>query len=113
NFLGIRLGEIHAELAGREPADFLPEQPLSRIIVRHTVGLADSLAEEEISRGERLDDGLPQSLEASIEAYGLGHFKIKIAGDPASDVQRLKRSAEIIQYAARPDFAFTLDGNET
>src|SRR2546422_2589930 len=67
NFLGIRLGGIHPELAGREPADFLPEQPLSRIIVRHTVGLADPLAEEEISHAERLDDGLPQSLEASIE----------------------------------------------
>ena len=112
NFLGIRLGEIHAELAGREPADFLPEQPLSRIIVRHTVGLADPLTEEEISRAERLDDGLPQSLEASIEAYGLRHFKIKIAGDRASDVQRLKRSAEIIQNDAPPDFAFSLDGNE-
>jgi hypothetical protein len=55
---------------------------------------------------------LPQSLEASIHAYGLSHFKIKVGGDPASDIQRLRRTAEIIQKFAPPDFAFSLDGNE-
>src|SRR5262245_52430255 len=76
NVLGIRLGEIHPDLIGRTPADFLPNHPLPRVIVRHTVGLADPLTEQEIPTAERLDDGLPQSLEASIQAYGLSHFKI-------------------------------------
>src|SRR5262245_42235227 len=112
NALGIRPGEIHRELTGRTPADFLPKHPLPRIILRHTVGLADPLTEREIPAAERLNDGLPQSLEASIQAYGLSHFKIKVAGDPASDIQRLRRTAEIIQKFAPPDFAFSLDGNE-
>ena len=38
-----RLDEVHASLAGKTPADFLPEQPLSRITIRQTVGLADPL----------------------------------------------------------------------
>jgi hypothetical protein len=45
---GMRLGEIHPVLAGRTPADLLPEQPLDRIIARHTVGLADPLVDADI-----------------------------------------------------------------
>src|SRR5262245_1458434 len=75
NALGIRLGTLHPELSGRAPADFLPERPSPTVLVRHTVGLADPLEDADVAPGERLDDGLPQSLEASIRAYGLRHFK--------------------------------------
>jgi hypothetical protein len=112
NRFGVRLGEIHPKLAGREPAEFLPERPLTQIIARHTIGLADPLVDAEIIAAERLDDGLPQSLEACIQAYGLRHFKVKIGGDANRDRERLKRIAAVIEAHAAADFAFSLDGNE-
>jgi len=77
--------------------------PLRQVIVRHTVGLGDLL-----TGPEQFDDGLPQSLAACIREYGLTHFKIKLCGNQATDLARLREIAGIL-----PDsFAFTLDGNE-
>jgi hypothetical protein len=112
NRLGIRLGEIHPALEGLVPADLLPEQPVTGVAARHTVGMADPLVDADIAAAERLDDGLPQSLEACIQAYGLRHFKIKLSGAIASDVERLRRVAEVIETHAPADYAFSLDGNE-
>ncbi len=112
NKLGLELGSIHSTLSGRTPAEFLPAKPLTTIIARHTVGLADPLTETDITAEERLDDGLPQSLEACIKAYGLRHFKIKICGDMQRDQDRLQRIAELLERTAPADFAFSLDGNE-
>jgi L-alanine-DL-glutamate epimerase-like enolase superfamily enzyme len=111
NTLGIRLGDIHPELAGSQPADLLPPRPLSSIIARHTVGLTDPLTDDGIPPDERLHDGLPQSLVAAIQAYGLTHFKIKLCGDAAADADRLRRLAALLDATA-PNYAFTLDGNE-
>src|SRR5581483_10437799 len=110
NAFGVRLGDLHPELAGTEPAALLPPQPLRSVIARHTVGLGDPLADDEIPPHERLDDGLPQSLEACIRAYGLTHFKIKLYGDAARDLDRLGRIARLL--APLGTYAFTLDGNE-
>lgn len=112
NTLGIRLEDIHEELQGFEPNDILPQEPLRSIIVRHTVGLSDPLTDDDIPEAERLDDGLPQSLEACIEAYGLTHFKIKLAGNPDRDRERLRRIASAIDAAQHDRYAYTLDGNE-
>ena len=112
NLLGIDLAAVHASLRGAAPADFLTPEPLSRIVARHTVGLADPLADQDIATGERLTDGLPQSLAACIRTYGLRHFKIKVNGDLPGDIDRLLRVAAIIQEQVRPSFAFSLDGNE-
>jgi len=111
NSFGIRLGAIHPELAGVAPADLLPAQPRSSITVRHTVGLSDPLVDEEILPGERVDDGLPQSLAACVRAYGLTYFKIKLCGDAARDTARLRRIAEVLAVEA-PQYTCTLDGNE-
>jgi len=112
NTLGIRLGDIHEELDGFDPDDLLPSEPFRRIIVRHTVGLSDPLTDGEIPEHERIDDGLPQSLEACIWAYGLTHFKIKLAGDAEIDRERLLRIASVIQSGQHREYAYTLDGNE-
>lgn len=112
NRMGIDLGEIYPQLAGKQPSDLLPAQPLSSLIVRHTVGLSDPLTEAQISAKERLDDGLPQSLAAAIQAYGLTHFKLKLSGDQTKDLVRLTQIAEVIEQKAGNDYAFTLDGNE-
>src|SRR5262245_41668027 len=112
NRLGIRLGDLHPALKTQAPADVLPCKPLDKIIARHTIGLADPLEEGDIAPAERLDDGLPQSLAACIQAYGLRHFKIKVSGALESDVERLRRLAEVIETYAPADYAFSLDGNE-
>ncbi len=106
--LGVEVGAVHAELAGVAGADFLPAQPLGSVIVRHTVGLTDALTEDDIEDGERVRDGLPQSLAAFIREHALTHFKIKLCGDLARDRARLRRLAEVLPPAA----ACTLDGNE-
>jgi hypothetical protein len=89
----------------------LPAEPLRSLTVRHTVGLADPLTDTEIPPAEKLDDGLPQSLEACVREYGLTHFKIKIGGDVNGDVARLRSIAAVLRD--QPKVAFTLDGNES
>ena len=112
NTLGIQLGAIHSELDGFSPAELLPVEPQRSVIVRHTVGLTDPLSDEEIPAEERLDDGLPQSLAASIRFYGLTHFKILLSGDAAADLRRLRQVADLLEEHVAGDYAFTLDGNE-
>jgi hypothetical protein len=84
--------------------------PAQSIHVRHTVGLVDALTRAE-TEGRRLDDGLPESLEEAIAAYGHTHFKLKVNGDPAADVERLIRIAAVLDRAKEP-YSATLDGNE-
>jgi hypothetical protein len=92
--------------------EWLPPAPLRRIIVRHTVGLADPLTDDDIVPEERLDDGLPQSLVSCIRAYGLRHFKVKVHGTFDRDLDRLRRVAAVLDAHAPKDYAFSLDGNE-
>jgi hypothetical protein len=110
--LGIDLGRIHPELRGLPAAGLLPGTSLDRVTVRHTVGLLDPLTDEEIAPAERLEDGLPQSLEASTRAYGLRHFKIKLTGNAGADLDRISRIASTLGKVAPGGYAFSLDGNE-
>jgi hypothetical protein len=112
NAFGIRLGDLHSSLAGLAPADFLPERPLRHIVLRHTVGLADPLTDDDIPAYEGVHDGLPQSLAGCIRAYRLKHFKIKVSGILDADRERLQRLAGVIERQVDADYAFTLDGNE-
>lgn len=109
--LGLKLGEIHPELAGARAADFLPAQSLRRITARHTIGLADALTAEDFAEAPSPADGLPAALDEIVRAYGLTHFKIKLGGDAARDRARLRRIAGVIEREAT-SCAFTLDGNE-
>lgn len=111
NGLGIRLDDIHPELAGRSPAELLPPKPLERVSIRHTIGLIDPLTDDEIAPADRQTDGLPQSLVANIDAYGLTHFKLKIGGDVTADRRRLTAIARLLDERGI-EYAFTLDGNE-
>lgn len=109
NLFGIWLSDIHPELKNKNPGDYLKET-LSAILVRHTVGLADPLTDDYIPEDERIFDGLPHSLEANIQAYGLTHLKIKLCGNAERDLARLKQIANLM--AGQKTCAFTLDGNE-
>jgi hypothetical protein len=113
NALGIDLGRIHPELADRAPAEFLPAAPLTRVAVRHTVGLKDPLTEDDLRHGDWPDDGLPVSLEASIRHYGLSNFKIKITDDTESNIRRLAAIAHVVEQTAADGYRCTLDGNES
>lgn len=84
--------------------------PLGNVHARHTVGMADPLTRADV--GEPLGDGLPESLEEDITYYGLTHFKIKLGGDVAGDIERLEAIRAIVTAKSSPDFRFTLDGNE-
>jgi hypothetical protein len=103
---------ICEDIGSADYTKLLPARPLQSIIARHTVGLIDPLTDADIPDSERVSDGLPQSLEASIRAYGLTHFKIKLGGDVQNDLARLRAIAEIIERNTEGHYAFTLDGNE-
>ncbi|MFT5467193.1 MAG: hypothetical protein ACI8UO_002297 [Verrucomicrobiales bacterium] len=109
NALGVQLGDIHPQLVGRQPTEFLPQPTPLQIIARHTIGLGDPLSESD--GPENPDDGLPFTLEECIEAYGLTHFKIKISGNLEWDRERLQTIHKILKKGT-PAFRFTLDGNE-
>jgi hypothetical protein len=83
-------------------------EPSVRIAARHTVGMLDPIGKHDASTGG--GDGLPETLEQVIALYGNRYFKLKLAGDPDSDICRLARIAAILE--ALPEYAITLDGNE-
>jgi hypothetical protein len=112
NAFQLALGEFDPRLAGAEPAALLPSRPRSHVIARHTVGLLDPLVATEVPADERLHDGLPQALDECIACYRLKHFKIKVSGRIDDDLRRLEQAAQVIGRHARPEFAFSLDGNE-
>lgn len=113
NLLGVDLGSLHPGLAGTAPRDWLPEVPPAEVFARHTVGLSDPLTDADIPAGERVDDGLPQSLVSCIRFYGLSHFKLKINGEALRDRARLEQMAEIFARECGDNYAFSLDGNES
>ena len=112
NRLGLRLGDIHAELGDAQPRDLLPAAPLSSCLVRHTVGLGDALSPADIQAGEGVEDGLPQDLEGSIREYGLRYFKVKLFADEKQDLARLRSLSHLLERATGWQCFVTLDGNE-
>ncbi|KAF0121809.1 MAG: hypothetical protein FD152_3744 [Xanthobacteraceae bacterium] len=73
-------------------------RPVSHIAIRHTVGLTDRIEGED-------------SLASELDAATLRYFKIKIGGDPAADLMRLKDIARVLD-GRRIDYRVTLDANE-
>lgn len=112
NRLGLRLGEIHAELGGAQPRDLLPAAPLASCFARHTVGLGDALSPADIPVGERVNDGLPHDLESSLREYGLRYFKVKLFADAERDLARLRELSRLLERESGGEFFVTLDGNE-
>ncbi|MEP6876428.1 MAG: enolase C-terminal domain-like protein [Burkholderiales bacterium] len=88
------------------PNWFASLQPLRRIEARHTVGLLDELDSLRVGV-----DGLPISLRAVIRRYRHRAFKIKLGGDPAADLTRLRAVLAVLD-AEVGEFRYTLDGNE-
>ncbi len=108
--LGFRPTQVHPELKGLRLADHLPRRPLTRFRIRHTVGLADPLTAGDLPAGQRVNDGLPETLEEYVRQDGLTAFKVKISGDPGPDLDRLGRLWMVIPQ--KPETIITLDANE-
>lgn len=111
NRLGIRLGSLHAELTGRDPREFLPREAMTRMSIRHTVGLSDPLVPGD-DAGVMPADDLPSTLDECIRRYGLRCFKVKVGGDRRADLARLERIQTVLDGETRGDFRVTIDGNE-
>src|SRR5690606_31016242 len=94
---------------GGDLGALLPEAPVERMALRHTIGLADPILDGDIT--EAVNDGLPESLEQVISHYGAKYFKIKISGDAEASRDRLRRIASVLDGQAG-DYRATLDGNE-
>jgi L-alanine-DL-glutamate epimerase-like enolase superfamily enzyme len=97
------------DLAGFDMFAFLAKQsPRTHIAARHTVGLADAIDDGD-ALADAPADGLPTTLQAAVKRYGLTHFKLKLCGNTAQDIDRLQRIARVIDGHAQ---RVTLDGNE-
>ncbi len=111
NLPGMRPHAIAPDLAGFEFTAFLKTlTPAQTIDARHTVGLVDPLVASDQKPGDRVNDGLPETLEEVIAAYGHRYFKLKVGGDMRADIDRLCRIAAVIERVA--DYRATIDGNE-
>ena len=112
NIFKFDLGQIRPDLSGIRPRDVLPDRPLSSVVVRHTVGISDPFTEGEIDSNERIDDGLPHSLVAAIERYGLTHMKVKLSGDARNNRDRMIELAKLLKQQIGSELRFSLDANE-
>jgi hypothetical protein len=97
------------DLAGFDLGAMLAElTPLRSLHARHTVGLVDPITAAD--QAERVGDGLPETLEEVVATYGHAHYKLKVGGNAAADVERLARIAAVLDRL--PEYRATLDGNE-
>ncbi len=81
--------------------------PAETVAARHTVGLVDVIS----GHPGQANDGLPESLEEVVAAYGHRYFKLKVGGDPPADLERLTEIAAVLSRIEAPYFV-SLDGNE-
>jgi hypothetical protein len=104
------IGDSRREFADFDFGVFLAGlQPSATIDARHTVGMLDAITAADMT--ERLGDGLPETLEEVIQAYGHRYFKLKVGGQTAADVARLEAIAAVLDRSPQPYFV-SLDGNE-
>ena len=107
---GFLPGQVHAELRDWNWQADLPD-PRQQVVVRHTVGMLDVLRARQLDPEHQIDDGLPQSLDQDIAAYGVSWFKVKIGAGMVADRARL---LDLAAFFAEQDLQpnLTLDGNE-
>ena len=112
NVSGIRSTELTPDIDGRRLDAFLGGLDAGcTIAVRHTVGLVDPLTGADRPAAERVNDGLPETLEEVVSHYRGRYYKLKVSGDVRADLDRLGRIAAVLDAGGR-DYFTTFDGNE-
>jgi hypothetical protein len=112
NLLGIRATDLTPDLAGFDLGAFLGGLRMAPSIeVRHTVGLVDPIAAADQKPEERVNDGLPETLEEVVRHYRGRYYKLKVGGNVEADLERLSRIAAVLDREL-PEYHATLDGNE-
>ena len=86
-------------------------EPSPTIAARHTVGLVDPIVAADQAPDTRVGDGLPETLEEVVAAYGNRWFKLKVGGHLQDDLERLVRIAGVLDRIRDP-VRLSLDGNE-
>jgi hypothetical protein len=86
-------------------------KPAESIELRHTVGLVDPLTAGDRTPMERINDGLPETLEEVVSYYRGRYYKLKVSGDIKADLERLTKIAFVLDHRL-PEYRTTLDGNE-
>ncbi|WP_427913627.1 enolase C-terminal domain-like protein [Ramlibacter sp. MMS24-I3-19] len=100
----------HPQFDGLDIAGLLASlRPAPTIEARHTVGMLDAITAADLH--ERVNDGLPETLEEVIAAYGHRWFKLKVGGQVQADLARLHAIAAVLDRSTHPYFV-SLDGNE-
>lgn len=112
NVPGIAATDLTPDVKADDLTAFLKGlKPSSSIDLRHTVGLVDPLTAADWPVKDRVNDGLPETLEEVVSFYRGRYYKLKVAGDVKADLDRLTRIAAVLD-AGIPDYHATLDGNE-
>ncbi|MDQ6627205.1 MAG: mandelate racemase [Pseudomonadota bacterium] len=115
---------MRSNLAGMAPHPVIPDfarfdftaflaglEPVRSIEAQHRVGLDQPIIASDQTPAMRLDDGLPETLDEVVAAYGQRCFKLTLSGDRKADVERLKKIASVLDPIAG-SLHITLDGNE-
>ncbi|MEP7302105.1 MAG: enolase C-terminal domain-like protein [Caldimonas sp.] len=112
NLGGMSPHPVIADLGPFKFTDFLADlEPVRSIEARHTVGLVDPIVAGDQPAGSRVEDGLPETLQEVVAAYGQRCFKLKVGGDRQADIERLVKIASVLDTIQGP-LHVTLDGNE-
>ena len=112
NVPGISATDLTPDIDASHLSDFLKGlKPRPSIDLRHTVGLVDPLTTAERPASERVNDGLPETLEEVVSYYRGRYYKLKVGGDVRADLDRLTRIASVLDAGAG-DYKVTFDGNE-
>lgn len=110
NGLGVRLADVHPELDKINLLEHLPEKPVERFRLRHTIAQLDALVADDVPAERRLDDGQPETLKDCIDVYGVTCFKVLLSGDVERDLRRLARVWQLLPHD--DDTLVTCDANE-
>ena len=112
NLPDIEAATVMPDLAGFQLDPFLAAlTPSKKIHARHTVGMVDPIVANDQISIDRVNDGLPETLEEVVKFYGHRYFKIKVGGDIEADIIRLGKIARVLDHCAA-NYKISLDGNE-
>ena len=107
--------DLGPEFKGEYLERYVPSKPQPRMPVFHSVGASDPLEASDVK--QRVDDGLPNTLEEWIARDGLIRFKIKLnGGNLDADFERVVRTDRIVNRILPgrgvTDWKYLLDFNE-